>query len=191
MNLDIDIDDIEIERANSLFAKLFDLPRKDYLEDYSLLEPLVKQHGIEIEGTNLAMSRLPESAWSARVSEDFLPTQYGATRAAAAMRMLMVKRFESDQPLRVPLDEIVATFTELKLIQFIKESSPFHTVEQSDGIFSLKFAGDESDDVEAFQLIVKAAYRLQRKSFLKICGSPHVSADCGDGWIDEISFHEL
>ena len=189
MNFDLDIDDIDIERSNSLLVRLYDLPENDYLHDYSLLAALVKKHRIKTE-LDEKETTLPFHRWSARVDDDYMTTQFGSTREAAAIAMLIVKRFESDEPINVPFNEILDAMTDLSLLKLIEHSSVFHKANNHELHKTVQPASDENEDVESFQTVVKAMYRLKRAGYIEFVGTPHVSADHGDGWIDEITYRD-
>lgn len=189
MNFDLDIDDIDIERANSLLIRLYALPEKDYLHDYSLLASLAKKLRIKSEMDSTAKSAFMR--WAARVDDDYMTLQFGPTREAATIAMLLVKRFESDEGINVPFNEILDAMTDVALWKLIQQSSVFHKVNTHELYNIVLPPSDENEDVESFQTIVKAMYRLKRVGFIEFVGTPHVSADHGDGWIDAITYRDL
>ena len=183
MHFELDVDDIDLEKANRLVANLFGMAEFSIEGGMSQIDHMLAKHRISVELTH---SPMPFMKWSASDQEFEFPTQYGSRAIEAAVRILLVRAF-TDSAAVINFDLVFESVTPDAALQIITSGSPYHLTTQKDGRYVLRPDGNSYEDVEAFQIVVRRLLELSDLGYVRLASGPDLHS-VGDNMLAETCF---
>lgn len=183
MQFELDVDDIDLSKADRLVANLFGMEDFHIERGMVQIDHLIKKYGIEVQITDNSLAFLQ---WSASDPDYEFPTQYGSRAIEAAIRMLLVRVFTNSSAV-ISFDLVFNSVTDLAALEIVTKGSPFHLVTKTGNYYTVSPEGKSYDDVEAFQMIVRRTRELSDLRFITLEPN-NESRNVGDGMIGSVRF---